>query len=80
MPSFPHGKLFDIPQEKIQRNPMVIKVGLYGHSKKCKTCKHLIYHERNRRWYKCLHRGLSRGPGTDHGCTWDACKLYKEED
>lgn len=69
--------LFNLEPGQVEKNPMVLKYGR-TEGKKCKTCKQLIYHERNRRWYKCIVRGVTCGRGTDHGCTWNACGLYEE--
>ena len=62
----------------MERNPLILRYGR-TEGKKCKECKHLVSHKRSRRWYKCLMRGVSNGPGTDHGCTWNACGLYEED-
>lgn len=70
--------LFGIESGNLERNPLIMKYGR-TEGKQCKTCKHLIYHQRTRRWYKCLVRGVTSGKGTDHGCTWNACGLYEEE-
>ena len=61
-------------------NPMVGKAGKGPAGKKCRSCSHLFYHERARRYYKCEFRGCTHGPGTDHRIGWNACKLFKEEE
>lgn len=77
-------ELFEMPEHVKARqanpNPMVRKGGiLKGY--KCANCAFLIINESpaGRRYYKCRHRGVTNGAGTDHRKGWDACKLYAEK-
>lgn len=60
------------------RNPMVSKHGLATPAAKCRTCIHIVRHEAGRVWYKCRLRGDTSNAATDHGVTWNACGVYKE--
>jgi len=56
-------------------NPLVRLHGEMG-GEKCKNCKHLIWHQASKRYYKCNQRKITRGAATDHRVNWDACKLF----
>jgi len=53
--------------------------GLADNGKTCKTCKHLVYHERSKRWYKCKKWVLSMSSASDVRVSWPACKLYEPD-
>jgi len=61
---------------KFHGNPLVLLYGVTP-EKQCKTCKHLTGHRRARTYYKCLLRGVTHGPGTDHRVGWPACGRYE---
>ena len=63
-----------------QPNPRVDVWGRGPEGAKCRTCVHLVVHERARRYYKCLKRGVTFGPGTDHRVNWPACGKYEGGD
>ena len=63
----------------ISSNPMVRAYGKGPEGVKCRRCKYLQrqkYHDYIYR--KCTKRGITRGPGTDHKVSFEACKLFEE--
>ena len=42
----------------------------------CKSCEHLVYHVRDRIYYKCEAYGVSCSESTDWGRTWPTCGLF----
>jgi hypothetical protein len=60
-------------------NPMVRAYRFGPDGKKCKACKFLLrdyYH--NVTYRKCEKRGVTRGKGTDHKVSFDACSKFEE--
>lgn len=60
-------------------NPMVRAYDRGPEGKKCKECKFLIrdkYHDYTYR--KCLKRGITRGKGTDHKVSFEACSKFEQ--
>jgi hypothetical protein len=69
------------PPEPKPRNPLIALHGPGPEEARCGTCKNLLrlrYHDKTYR--KCSLRGITHGPGTDHGATWPACGKYERED
>lgn len=66
------------PAPKGKQNPMIRRYGAGPTGKRCKTCKQLCYTECSKRYYKCLLRGITSGPGTDHRVNWPACGRHEE--
>ena len=60
-------------------NPCIFWFGKGPAGALCKTCANLIKHEYNKIFYKCLKRGITHGPGTDHRVRWNACGKYKAQ-
>jgi hypothetical protein len=58
-------------------NPMLV-FGAGPEGKTCKTCKALRALQMGNRYYKCVHRKLTHGPGSDHRVNWPACARYQE--
>lgn len=68
----------NLPQDNINKNPMVRKHGELKINKKCKDCKFLLRVRGNTKVYsKCELRGVTSGKGTDHSMYWDACPFFK---
>ncbi len=59
-------------------NPCVRVYGYGPEGAKCKDCTHLDYHRPSlKRYYKCLLRKITAGPGTDHRVGWRACGKWE---
>lgn len=61
-----------------QPNRMVRMYGPAGVDKKCKDCRNLlrVVLRSGKVFFKCLHVGDTRGPGTDFRANWDACARF----
>lgn len=57
-------------------NPMVRAHGPGPADRECKDCAYLYAKRFANRYYKCLRRGDSGGPGTDHRVHWNPCALF----
>lgn len=62
---------------KFKTNPMLGEFGPGPDKALCQTCKHLVYNQCSKRYYKCALRGITGGPGTDHRVRWPACAKYE---
>ena len=60
-------------------NPCVKTFGFGPDGVKCKSCRHLYYHQRSKRYYKCRLRSFTFGPATDHRVRWNACSQFKRK-
>jgi hypothetical protein len=58
-------------------NPCVRTYGLGPDGELCKNCRLFMRH--NLRYFKCLLRGCTNGPGTDHRANWPACKRFVKD-
>ena len=65
-------------QDKVARIRSVYGSGPDG--KRCKTCAWLVYHMRDRTWYKCRVYGTSHSDATDWCLSNPACGMYAEEE
>ncbi|MBH8606014.1 hypothetical protein [Thermoactinomyces sp. CICC 10521] len=70
-------ELFGMDIPPLNPNPMVRAFGR-GPDEKCRTCKFLKKKVWDKTYYKCVYRGDTNGPGTDHRVGWDACSLYRK--
>ena len=62
-------------------NPCVTKYGLDPQGRICKNCAHLIHDYHRATWYyKCSLRKLTRGAGSDHRASWQACARFTPEE
>ncbi len=68
------------PKSVIRTMRMIARHGPGPDGAKCKTCAHLIYHEANKRYYKCLLYGDTASMATDWRCRQDACGQYQERE
>ena len=78
------SELFIVPEhvkaQQASKNPMVRKAGLGPDGVTCKDCRFLIeVYGNTKKYFKCGHRGITSGAGTDHRQGWDACRLYEVE-
>jgi len=44
----------------------------------CGHCKYCVYHERDRRWYKCMLMGVSSSEATDIRLKDPACSRFED--
>lgn len=54
---------------------------LYGagpEGRTCGECVHLVTRSRARDYFKCLHYGITGGPGTDWRKRWPACGKFEQ--
>ncbi len=64
---------------KLKANPCVAFYGCGPEGKFCKTCIHMKRHRPGKNAYrKCVLRGITSGPGTDHKTSWPACAKWEE--
>lgn len=80
MPVLPDGvlgkKKHEHPKAK-KFNPMLAVYGVGPVDAQCRDCMHLRVKEWAGRYFKCLLRGDTNGPGTDHRLRWPACGKYE---
>jgi len=69
-----NAMLFAMPAT--EPNPMVGQFGKGPEGKKCGSCRLLIARQFSRTYYKCMLRGDTRGPATDHRKRWTACGKF----
>lgn len=77
------GSPDDIARNKAKSkpvNPMISIHGRYVFFAKCRDCVELeLQRHHSKNYYKCRKRGMSRGQGTDHRLSWDACRLFRNK-
>lgn len=83
MDQLPLVDWFGNPIEMEQQAPLHINpcVALYGpepQGRTCEQCRHLIGICHARTYYKCLLRGVTNGPKTDHRMRWQACAKFED--
>jgi hypothetical protein len=81
MPILPDGvlgakKKREHPKAK-KVNPMLAIYGAGPAEAICRDCTHLRVKEWAGRYYKCVWRGNTNGPGTDHRVRWPACGKFE---
>lgn len=59
-------------------NPCIRWFGRGPEGKTCAKCARLYRKTYSKTYYKCMERGNTNGPGTDHRCRWKACAKYTE--
>lgn len=63
------------------KNPMVNRFGRDPYNRKCAECSILVQVDHgSKSFYKCKLRGITRGAGTDHRLSWDACSRIEALD
>lgn len=72
------------PREIANENKKLVRPqdqhGLANNGFTCKSCKFLVYHERDKRYYKCEKWHMSACSASDVRVSWPACKLFEPDD
>jgi hypothetical protein len=73
-------KWFDEAARDLPANPCVRVYGPGPDDKRCKDCRLFLRKgQYSNTYFKCLLRGNTNGPGTDHRANWDACKRFVQD-
>lgn len=68
---------FGQASSKVEPNPCVRLYGPGPAGEKCKNCRLFLRRGGNTQTYfKCLLRGVTSGPASDHRANWAACKRF----
>ncbi len=71
----------ELPRKSLRArdpNPMVLAFGAGPSKAQCGTCAKFRRGHGAHRYNKCVLRGVTHGPGTDHFATWPSCGRYEE--
>lgn len=60
-------------------NPCLQPFGKGPAGETCRHCAHLSANHCSKTYYKCLLRGVTSGPATDHRVTWPACGKFERK-
>lgn len=66
-----------VQDPRLSVNPCVQAWGFGPKGVRCEACAHLVVKQAGNRYYKCVRRGATNGPGTDHRVGWPACGKFE---